>query len=177
MKQKIILIILLAMLLCTAGCVGQGTSQEKYSEEDVESKTEIDVDGLSEQQYKEYCEELWHDDVFFSKDNLKGRHVRLEVYIEESMRFETFPDQTVIDFINEYNLQRDLFACGVSRGEPNSYVGGQISIYFSDDYGYKQSYYETGQELIIYGEIVDYSRNTWDGYNICGVIPRYIDEK
>lgn len=141
------------------------------------SKEEKSVDEMTEEEYKEQCEELWHDNIFFSKDNLKGHHVKLEIYIEECRYFETFLSQTTTDFIKKYNLQRDLFACGVSRGEPNSYVGGQISVYFSDDYGYKQSDYETGQELIIYGEIVDYSTNTWDGYNVCGVMPRYIEEK
>ncbi len=141
------------------------------------SQEEKTVEEMTEEEYKEQCEELWYDDIFFSEDNLEGHHVRLEIYIEEGRYFEKFPDQTTIDFINEYNLKRDLFACGVSRGEPNSYVGGQISVYFSDDYGYKQSDCEIGQELIIYGEIVEYSTNTWDGYNVCGVIPRYIEEK
>lgn len=135
------------------------------------------VDEMTEEEYKEYCEQLWYDDIFFSEENLKGHHVRLEIYVEEWRYFEIYADQTTRDFIDNYNLQKDLFACGVSRGEPNSYAGGQINVYFSDDYGYKQSDYETGQELIIYGEIVDYSQNTWDGYNICGVMPRYIEEK
>lgn len=151
----------------------QAESLEAYQED---TKT---VDEMTEEEYKEYCEELWYDDIFFSEENLKGHHVRLEIYVEESKFFklEAIYDETTVNFINKYNLQRELFACGVSRGEPNSYVGGQINLYFSDDYGYKQSDYETGQELIIYGEIVDYSRNTWNGYNVCGVIPRYIEEK
>lgn len=156
------------------------TSNQSDKDEAVESteisQKEESVDVMTEEEYKKYCEELWHDDIFFSEENLKGHHVRLEIYIEEGGYFEIYTDQTTRDFIDEYNLQRNLFACGVSRGEPNSYVGGQISLYFSDDYGYKQSDYETGQELIIYGEIIDYSTNTWDGYNVCGVIPRYIEK-
>lgn len=155
----------------------QSNTREEGKESTEIIQEQKSVDEMIEEEYKEQCEELWYDDIFFSEDSLEGHHVRLEIYIEEWRYFETFPSQTTIDFINEYNLQRDLFACGVSRGEPNSYVGGQISVYFSDDYGYQQSDYETGQELVIYGEIVDYSTNTWDGYNVCGVIPRYIEEK
>lgn len=149
----------------------------EVSTETTEENTETDIDALSEEEYKEYCKELWYDDIFFSEENLKGTHVRLEIYVEEWKFFNTYVDQTTQEFINQYNLQRNVSACGVSRGEENSYVGGQIYVYFSDDYEYQQSDYETGKELIIYGEIVDYSTYTWDGYNVCGVIPRYIEEQ
>lgn len=155
----------------------QKLETEKTTNGSEESASEKGISEMSEEEYKEMCKELWHDDVFFSEENLKGTHVKLEIYVEEWKYFKTYVDQTTQDFINEHNLQRNLLACGVSRGEPNSYVGGQINVYFSNDYEYQQSDYETGKELIIYGEIVDYSRNTWRGYNVCGIMPIYIEEK
>ena len=80
-----------------------------------------------------------------------------------------------VDFINEHNLQREFLDCGVLRKDANSYVGGQISLYFSDDGDYKASDFEIEKKIIIYGDIVDYSTNTWDGYNTCGIVPRYIE--
>jgi len=52
-----------------------------------------------------------------------------------------------------------------------------IFIYFSNDYEHKQSNYPTGKELVIYGEIVEYSKNTWNGYNTFTVAHRYIEIK
>lgn len=155
---------------------------KEYSEEiDEETQTEElqENTGLTEEDYKELCVELWHDDIFFSKENLVGKHVKLNLLIEEDKYFkaDSIYNSTVVDFVNKYNLQRELYACGVLREDSDSYVGGQIYLYFSDDYNCKASDHETGQEIIIYGDIVDYSTNTWDGYNTCGVIPRYTEVK
>lgn len=132
-----------------------------------------------EREYKDNCTTLWYDEVFFSDENLKGKHVKLELYIEEGKYFKTesIYNSTVVEFVNEYNLQRDLWACGVLREGTDSYVGGQIYLYFSDDYSYDALDFEIGQEIIVYGEIIDYSTNTWDGYNMCGVMPHYIEVK
>lgn len=165
----------------------QSTSETVIEEADAEEIPEISAEGeaeptiivsdLSEEEYKNMCLELWYDDIFFSEDNLEGEYVKLELFIEEAKYFkaDSIYNSTIVDFVNKYNLQRNLYACGVLREDADSYVGGQIYLYFSDDYSYKASDYETGQEITIYGEIVDYSTNTWDGYNVCGIIPRYIE--
>ena len=144
---------------------------------DPEYAAKLDIDDLSEDEYKEYCKELWYDDIFFSDESLKDNSVKLHLYIEERkfFKYESIYNGMVGDFVNQYNIQREFLTCGVLRRDTDSYVGGQISMYFSDDGNYKASDFETGKKIIIYGDIVDYSTNTWDGYNTCGIIPRYIE--
>lgn len=137
------------------------------------------IEKLPKSDYKNYCKEMWHDDIFFSKDNLKGEYVKLEIFLEES-RFLEEKDMlrdTVQELKDEYDIQRDFYACGVSRGEDNSYINGQIYIYFSNKNSYKATDYDQGQELIIWGKIAEYSKNNWTGYNNCIVIPKYIELK
>lgn len=137
----------------------------------------VDVSSLSEAEYKEICETLWYDDVFFSKDDLEGKHVKLDLFVEEWRFFDENAAYNVLasDFINKFNLQREFYKCGVQRENENSYVGGQITMYFSNDYGYSASNMTEGDHLIVYGEIIDYSTSTMDGYNSCSITPKYIE--
>lgn len=185
-KINFLLFFLLTFLI--AGCgsksesnsssIQTNSSTQSIENEVLEETTENEEVILSEEEYKELCEELWYKDIFFSEENLKGKNIKILVYVEEQKFFkaESIYDSTTSDFINKYSLKRDLLACGVRRKDEDSYVGGQINLYFSDDFDIDPMECSTGEQYIVYGEIVDYSRNTWDGYNICGVIPRYMEK-
>lgn len=155
------------------------TSQEIPDKSSVEEKaeTEINVDSLPESEYKAQCETLWHDDIFFSVENLEGKYVKLDLFVEESYFFEaeSIYNSLAADFIKEFDLQRDFYKCGIQRENDNSYMGGQIKLYFSNSCGYSASDMNIGDHLIVYGKIIDYSTYSSDGYNTCSVIPKYID--
>lgn len=147
-----------------------------------EIQEEITVEELAEvayteEEYKENCKELWYDDIFFSKNNLESEYVKLDLFVEES-RFFTMDasyNSNTADFMKNFSLQRDFYKCGVMRKDENSYVGSQIELFFSDDYDCESSDIECGNHIIVYGQIIDYSTNTVDGYNSCSVIPKYIE--
>ncbi|MEZ3488333.1 MAG: zinc-ribbon domain-containing protein [Lachnospiraceae bacterium] len=142
-----------------------------------EPPTEVDIDLLPENEYKAQCEPLWHDDIFFSKDNLEGKYVQLDLFVEESYFFEAdaIYNSFATDFIKEFDLQRDFYKCGVQRKDTDSYMGGQIELYFSNSCGHSASEMTVGDHLIVYGKIIDYSTHSADGYNACSIIPKYID--
>lgn len=155
-------------------------SLEPENENKKESEQEdIDSSTLSESDYKSQCLELWHDDVFFSDEDLQGRLVKMDLFIEERRFFkaEATYDPTASDFINKYDLHRDFFKCGVKRSDADSYIGGQLNLYFTNNYDCSPDNYNEGDHLIIYGEIVNYSTFTYDGYNSCSIIPRFIEYK
>lgn len=137
----------------------------------------IDASEMPEEEYKSMCEELWHDDIFFSEDSLEGKYVKLDLFVEEARYFkeEALYIESVSNIIEEYNLCRDFFYCGVQRESEYSYIGGQISLYFSDDYDVSPSDISTGDHLIVYGEIIDYSKDYYDGYNDCHIVAKYIE--
>lgn len=160
----------------------ENTSKDSSSKSDPESKaSEIetipDYSSLSETDYKAQCQELWHDDIFFSDNDLEGQLVKLDLFVEEGRFFESdaMYNVTTSDFIKEYDLQRSFYFCGVQRKDDYSYMGGHISLYFTNKYGFSSSDMKEGDHLIVYGEIVDYSTMSWDGYNSCGIIPRFIE--
>lgn len=132
---------------------------------------------LSEEDFKLKCTELWHDDIFFSDSIAEGDYVKLDLFVEEARFFlsnaiYTWPSS---DLIEKYDLQRDFFYCGIQRENENSYIGGQINLFFSNQYDCSSSDINTGDHLIIYGEIVEFSTTSTDGYNYCSIVPRYIE--
>lgn len=142
-----------------------------------EQKNGMDVSELSEEEYKSMCEELWHDDIFFSEDSLQGKYVKLDLFVEESRFFkvDAVYDTIASEMIKKHNLKREFFYCGVQRKDEYSYIGGQVSLYFSDNYDLEPSNISVGDHLIVWGEIIDYATNYKTGYNYCDIIPRYIE--
>lgn len=147
------------------------------ADESNNSEIETDYDSMTEDEYKGACDMLWYDEVFFSKENLEGDHVKLDVFVEEGKFFkaEAMSAYPISDMIKDYNIKRDFYLCGVQRQDEDSYVGEQIYVFFSDDYGYSASDFTTGNHLIIYGEIIHYAGYKWEGYNECYILPRYIE--
>lgn len=131
---------------------------------------------ISESDYKSSCTEMWYDDIFFSKKDLDKKLVKLDLFVEED-RFYTIgtieASSSLYDILKEYDLQRSFFYCGVNRSnEKKEYAGaGQLSLYIPNSY---TDTIKTGDHLIVYGQIIEYSTNTWDGYNKCSVVPKYI---
>lgn len=133
----------------------------------------------TEEEYKAKCNELWYDDIFFSEENLNGKFVKLDVFFEEARYFtmDSAYDSSVQELKEQWDIYRDFYYCGVLREDADSYVGGQITIYFSEKYDLRPSDYECGQHAIVYGEFIQYKTSTWDGYNTCSIIPKYIEVK
>lgn len=143
-----------------------------------ESSAEESADAVNDIDYKSKCEELWYDDIFFSKESLKGKYVKLYLFVEEENAFsieDSMYDSTVSAFIQGNDLQRTFYKCGVLHEGTNSYVGGQIDLFIPSDSDCLPDGFGVEKKIVLYGEIVNYSTSTWNGYNECGVIPRYID--
>ena len=138
------------------------------------NETQVDFDSLSESEYKANCKELWHDDIFFSKSDLGGQYVKLDLFAEEPRYFNSTQDSETTDFIKKYDLKRDFTLFGVNRKDANSYVGGQVTLYMPNSINFS---IKSGGHYIVYGQIIEYSRNTYNGYNKCSVLPKYIESK
>lgn len=153
-------------------------------EEQKNPETELIEDSvnlleLSEEEYKESCKHIYYDEVFFGEEDLKGELVKINLFVSEEYFFSIndMYNDSVHEFYTEYNLHRDFLKCCVLREDANSYVGSQMNLYFTQNYDLNPSDYESGDKITIYGEVVSYSTNTWDGYNEVSVIPKYIEEE
>lgn len=136
--------------------------------------TEQNIENLSESEYKIACKELWHDDIFFSKSDLGGQYVKLDLFAEEPRYFNLTQDSDTANFIKKYDLKRDFTLCGVNRKDANSYISGQVTLYMPNSIDITL---KTGKHYIAYGQIVEYSTNTYTGYNKCSFLPKYIEVK
>lgn len=142
-----------------------------------ESSAEETADAVNDIDYKSKCEELWYDDIFFSKESLMGKYVKLYLFVEEEY-FITIDDMMstqVNSFMQEHDLERTFYKCGVLHEGTNSYVGGQIDLFIPSDSDCLPDGFGVEKKIVLYGEIINYSTATWDGYNECGVIPQYIE--
>lgn len=145
---------------------------------ETEPETERSISDYSEEEYKEMCCEIWYNEVFLGKDNLEDQYVKLHLMFSEKYFFTAddlmYSDSTR-ELFEEYNLYRDFYKCCVLREGTNSYVGQSINVLFSQNIQLNPSNYETGQKVVMYGKIIHYNTNTWDGYNTVYFIPKYIE--
>ena len=143
--------------------------------------TEIETEyELTEEEYKENCQEMFYDDVFFGDVNLENQYVKLHLFLTESQFFtvDAMYSDTWRQYDEKYNLKRDLFKASVLRKDEDSYFGkGKIQVWFSEDFDLDVNDYEEGQKIIIYGEVISWGNVTWDGYNTVTVIPKYIEKE
>lgn len=151
-------------------------TQETAPGKEIETVAPENQNVLTEEEYKAQCEELWHDDIFFSDSDLNGRYVKLDLFVEEERFYDAetvMYNSMVSDFLQEYDLKRTFYFCGVNRkDEIASYMGGQVSLYMPNDFDMELT---IGDHLIFYGEIIDYSTMSLDGYNSCYLLPKFIE--
>ena len=169
---------------------GENTNQETDSKiESTATQSESNVmenenyveyeqeDDLSEEEYKKSCVELFYDDIFFSQDDLEGKDVKLNLFVSElyELRAKDMYYDYIQEMFGEYNLQRNFLKCCVLREGTESYMGEQINVLFSNDYGLNATDYSGGEKITVYGKIIGYSTNSWRGYNKCEFMPLYIE--
>lgn len=166
--------------------VKQTINTEKQEETILESEDIIIIapstegqPSLSEEEYKKQCIELFYDEIFFGKDNLNGEHVKLHIFLSEEYYFtvDDLYSATLSVYMEQYSLKRDFFKCCVLREGENSYVGRQINMWFSDDFDLEPSDFQTGDKVVVYADVINWSNNTWDGYNSVVIIPRYVESE
>ena len=133
------------------------------------------VDALSKKAYKEKCKVMYHDDVFFTKKNLKGKYVKLRLFIGEKRYFNTYVDSETAKFIRDNKIQRSFYECYVKRKGSTSYVSnGTVTIYLPKTF--KPGKFRTGSYITVYGKVASFSRSTWTGYNSVSVVAKYIEK-
>lgn len=118
---------------------------------------------------------LWW--YIFSKDDLEGKDVKLNLFVSElyELRAKDMYYDYIQEMFGEYNLQRNFLKCCVLREGTESYMGEQINVLFSNDYELNATDYSGGEKITVYGKIIGYSTNSWRGYNKCEFMPLYIE--
>ena len=193
MKNILFTLIIAAMILCSSCSISkrdieddntiskQTIIEETTTVEEVttvEETTSKKIE-LTKKEYKKSCTELFYNDVFFGDDNLENQDVKLELMLSEKMFFtsDDMYNNSIKTLVNDYSLNSDFFKACVKREDAESYVGNSITVLFSDDYKIDVNDYDIGNKITVYGKVIYWSNNTWDGYNEVYFVPKYIDKK
>ena len=142
-----------------------------------ENINDSDMTMMAEEEYKENCQELFYDDVFFGDTDLTGEYLKLNLFVSEKYYFtkEDLYKDSIYTLYTDNNLYTDFYKCCVLRKDTDSYMGEQIDVLFTQDYDLVPDDYDCGMHIIAYGKVIYYSQNSWTGYNQLLFIPRYIE--
>lgn len=190
MKRKIITCLILGMCFFI-GCGNEKRTEKldnkvtSQTEGSTEIKTESDIielveteteeiEPLTEDEYKSICQEMYNEDVF-AGDLEEGQHLKIYGYLGEKGSYVPYDTFAIIidDICKEYELERDYFVSGVlfkegaERNVP-MYVGERVYLLFDKAHILSAADFEVGEEVVIYGEVVQ----LWSGPFI---IPRYME--
>jgi energy-coupling factor transporter transmembrane protein EcfT len=131
---------------------------------------------LTEQQYKKLCETMYYNKMIFTKKDLAGKKVKVYCYVEGGYRFDMY-NLDSHEFAKKYKINASFIECGVKRKGTTSYVGKSINVYFPQKGQAKYENMKQGTYITIYGEIIEFARGNWDGYNIVGIRAKYIETR
>lgn len=141
---------------------------------------EIVTYELSEEKYKSLCKEYDYDEIMFTKNSLKNKNVKLKLRFNSKKYFtmDSLSNAYFLDLKRKYNIMFYFFEGTVKRSDEKNYpyVGENITIIFNEEYGIEPDNYHELDEVIAYGEIVDFNTNTKSGFNYCVFIPKYIEK-
>lgn len=134
--------------------------------------------SLSKKAYKKKCKKLYYKNVFFGEKDLEGKLVKLNVFVKQSKYLTNESIMTNLDFYKKWQFKKGCYDVSVKRKGSNSYVGGgSVQLYFSNKKKYKvdTSWITAGSKFTVYGEVIEWNKYTWNGYNDVSVVARYIE--
>ena len=182
MKKLKVLFCLILSISVLVGCIY--VPDEKLENTDIQKKVEEQQEEpeeeqkeLTEEEYKALCEELYYDEVFFGDENLEGKYVKLHLMLSEKFYFtaDAMYSDTWLTYAKKYSINRDFYKCCVLRENQNSYVGKQITMWFSDKNGIDPNNYDVGNKVTVYAEVISWGKDAWDGFNNVTIIPKYME--
>lgn len=144
-----------------------------------ESGKIVDADAVSEQDFKARCKEMSYEDITFSENNLEGEYVKVKLYVEYSGSIDPkkYYNATVEELIKKYHLDGTVSMVGIYSQDTNSYgSGSDVGVLYSSDTGYTGADFPVGTYITLYGKIINYAVNKWDGHNSAYFMPKYIDK-
>lgn len=143
--------------------------ESEVETEVVETESEINVDELSEEEYKEMCMAIYDDDDTLKlEDRLEvGQLVKIDGKL-----FNEYKSLQVAAFGEWRNRLEDrYFKCGVltkERSDSNSIYGERVYLVFDKEREWTTDDFELEQIVVVYGEVI----LKWDGVYI---VPKYME--
>ena len=174
--KKIIALMLVGIMTVSTQyyAFAEGNAAEK---EETQAK---DPEDMTDDEFKEICEEMWYDDILFGKaKEIEGENVKLDLFIEEIYSYTDFEirdSYQIESMVKEYGLGNAYVMCGVRReGETLSYFGEPIKMMAKEGEDNCMLSIKPEDHITFYGTVISCLKNFWTGYNNVTVMPRIIE--
>lgn len=159
----------------TIKIIEESTKEENTTEESTTEKPTINIDELSELEYKSNCKQIYYEDVKDKSGVSKGDYVKIEAYLQQTFQRDIY-ESMADELWKKYNLNLIYFEFGILVKQYENNYGGENALLFSNDYDLSASSYKNGDKIIIYGKVVDVKTNGWTGISNIYLIPKYIEK-
>lgn len=150
------------------------SSTENIESEEIPSDTSINDADLTEEEYKNLCQEMYHED-FFDKEVPLNAYVKFYALTSKKIKYGPTDVQGMLvsDITEQYNLDWSCLGCATMWEKTKddavpSYFGESIFLMFENDGTYSLDSFNTGEHLIVYGKIIQTNNGIF-------VLPRYIE--
>lgn len=118
---------------------------------------------LPVEEYKKYCDSLCLHDVMGFEHNLNGLHVKLHVKTGSAKKFSS--EEHKLKYMDKWRvyepLHDNVWLCSIYNEISESYhlpSSRFVYLYFNDNLDMDVSSLKKGEELIVYGQIVEYKK-------------------
>lgn len=151
-------------------------TESEVETEVVETESEINVDELSEEEYKALCQVIYNNEDLMEEKVQDGQYVKLQMWLTNKYKY-SYGDMfwVVINKLTQkYDLEEEYFEGGALNRDNDdqysatSYVGESVYLLFNKEYSLSIDDFEEGDHVVVYGEMVQ----TWSGYF---VMPKYME--
>ena len=167
--EKIIvvsIILIVLILFCSRCSSGTGDYIAMRESQNAQTETSAQIGYV----------EKYYDDFFKSTPNV-GEHVKIHAFTSQKYKYSSGDIQGILtkDITKKYNLALNSLGCCVMHEETKddavpSYYGKHIYIMFEKDAELNLDSFKTGQNVIVYGEIIKNDNGIF-------VLPKYIEEE
>ncbi len=153
----------------------EDNTKEIITEINNETEASIDIDNLSEEEYKSNCKQIYYEDIEDDRVS-KNDYIKVEVYLEQILMKDLY-DAMADSLWQENNLSLTYFSFGVLCRDYENNYGGENYLLFSNDIDLDAINYNSGSYFYLYGKVLKVETNGWTGKKSLYLMPKYIDNK
>ena len=129
---------------------------------------------ITEEDYKNLCEEMYYDDFFVLEPQLYD-YVKFYGFTSQKYKYTLSDIQGILveDITEKYNLELNCLSCCILHEETKddlvrSYFGKSVYIMFEKDSTYNLDSFNTGEYVVVYGQVIQNENGIY-------ILPEYIE--
>lgn len=113
--------------------------------------------------------------LLYGKEDLEGQLIKIDCYVEDYEYMNVY-DSSAHDFAKKHSISPNYIVCGVKDKKTKTY-GGNFSIFFPSKGKPKESDVKIADHVTIYGKVIDFGRDYWNGKNVVNIKAKKIVRK